>query len=185
MDSFDKFKKDLRYGEDSEILFCIYLIKNDLIINNLNLDYKYDIKAFSKKLDRHLFFELKTDKFVDKENDTGNMAIEIRYKKRPSGVSKTKADWFVYFFRNLKKENIWMIKCSDLKDLIKNNNFKKVMGGDNNASELVLIPRNNHKESFNVISYPFTKKEKNLAKLIYKLKLDYHLNSDKIKHMLK
>lgn len=55
MDSFDKFKKDLRYGEDSEILFCIYLIKNDLIINNLNLDYKYDIKAFSKKLDRHLF----------------------------------------------------------------------------------------------------------------------------------
>ena len=59
MDSFDKFKKDLRYGEDSEILFCIYLIKNDLIINNLNLDYKYDIKAFSKKLDRHLFFELK------------------------------------------------------------------------------------------------------------------------------
>ena len=58
------------------------------------------------------------------------------------------------------------------------------MGGDDNASELILIPRNNHKESFNVISYPFTEKEKNLAKLIHKLKLDYHLNSDKIKHIV-
>ena len=39
-----------------------------------------------------------------------------------------------------------MIKVDELKSLIKKNKFKIVKGGDNNNSQLVLIPRDKYKK---------------------------------------
>ena len=41
-----------------------------------------------------------------------------------------------------------MIRVKELKKLIEDNDFKVVMGGDDNQSELVLIPRKEHKKDF-------------------------------------
>ena len=41
-----------------------------------------------------------------------------------------------------------MIKVEDLKNMIKENSFPITMGGDDNNSQLVLIPREKFKEKF-------------------------------------
>jgi hypothetical protein len=102
---------------------------------------------FSEKRNEEVLFEVKTDVYP---NDTGNLAIEIRYKGKPSGISHTKADWFIYWYRDISFNNVWMIKVDDLKSLIKKSNFRIVNGGDGNQSQLVLIPRKEYKKYFKI-----------------------------------
>lgn len=141
------FEKDLKEGNSGEKIISMYLVCQGMKFISLNDDYKYDIKMFSYVKDREMLFEVKTDLY---EKDTGNMAIEIRYKGKPSGISHTKAEWFVYYYKHFPFNNLWMIKVDELKELIKNNNFKVVMGGDDNKSQLVLIPRNKFKKHFRI-----------------------------------
>lgn len=90
----------------------------DIYISDINtIEVKYDVKA----------------------QQTGNFAFEIRSHGIPSGLSTTKARWFVtvdtmkfYFFETVR-----------LKDYIRTNwkYMKKVMGGDDKSSQLVIIDR--------------------------------------------
>jgi len=141
------FQKDLKEGNNGEKIIVMYLICQGMDYKGLNNDYKYDIKMFSKKHKQDITFEVKTDVYPE---DTGNLAVEIRYKGKPSGVSHTEADWFVYWYRNISYQNVWMIKVDELKSLIKKNKFKIVKGGDNNNSQLVLIPRDKYKKFFRI-----------------------------------
>jgi hypothetical protein len=150
------FNKDLIKGNAGEKIIVMYLICQGMNYISLNDDFRYDIKMFSEKNNREMLFEVKTDVYPE---DTGNMAIEIRFKKNPSGISHTEAEWFVYYYRDLPFNNLWMIKVDKLKELIKNNNFQIIMGGDNNMSQLVLIPRNKFKEYFRIDTIKIKKDE--------------------------
>ena len=153
--NFDSdFNKDLKEGEMGEKVIVMYLVCQGMIYRGMNKDYKYDICMYSDKNEEEVFFEVKTDVYPE---DTGNMAIEIRYKGKPSGISKTEADWFIYLYRDLKFNNLWMIKVDDLKNLIKQNKFKRVNGGDSNKSELILIPRDKFKKHFRIDTINITK----------------------------
>tara|TARA_R110002020_G_scaffold144946_1_gene318148 strand:+ start:4218 stop:4706 length:489 start_codon:yes stop_codon:yes gene_type:complete len=147
MSSKNKFEKDLEQGNNGEKIIMMYLFCQGMKFVSFNDDYRYDIKMHSEKRNEEVLFEIKTDVYA---KDTGNIAIEIRYKGKPSGISHTEADWFIYWYRDIPFNNVWMIKVKDLKSLIKKSNFKIVNGGDDNQSQLVLIPRKKYKEYFKV-----------------------------------
>jgi hypothetical protein len=92
-------------------------------------------------------------KFDYISKNTANVGIEYEYNKKPSGIAKTKAlDWLhIYFY----KDNLvyTRVHSTELKAYIHNNwkCLKKVNAGDNDASKLVLI----NKEDF-INAFGFT-----------------------------
>ena len=76
---------------------------------------------------------------------TGNIAIEIRYKGSPSGLSSTNADWWVHILSDKGEiDTLFMFKVKRLRKkirrLVSRKEARIVMGGDNNDSEIVLVP---------------------------------------------
>ena len=76
---------------------------------------------------------------------TGNIAIEIRCSGKPSGLSTTESSTWIHLLAHKGQiEGGFLFKVGELKDKIKNlqkeGNLKMVMGGDNNASQMVLLP---------------------------------------------
>ena len=87
--------------------------------------------------------EIKTER--DKWKDTGNIAIEIRCNGKPSGLTTTEASAWVHLLSY--KDNIlggFILNVKKLKERIKELNEQKkvkiVMGGDDNMSQLDLVP---------------------------------------------
>ena len=94
--------------------------------------------------------EVKTERDIWKT--TGNIAVEIRYKNKPSGISTTGSSiWIHLLSDNNKIVGGYIFSVDYLKkkiiDLKEKGKLKLVRGGDFNASEMALIPRT---ELFNV-----------------------------------
>jgi hypothetical protein len=139
------FKKDIILGEEGEEFIKEFLIKKDFVFisdnknNNFDLIMSYEGREFK--------YEIKTDVLISKENDTGNLVVEFESRNKPSGISITKADYFVYFIPKLGE--IWNIRVDKLKELINKNNFKKVIGGDvGSNTKMYLIKREKFKNHF-------------------------------------
>ena len=120
----------------------------------------FDI-MFQNNKQNPVFFEVKTDLF-EKDWDkggTGNMAIEYKCRGKPSGIRTTMADWFAYYFPNLSKNHLWIIRMDKLKKLIKENNFKSVDAGetyydnDEKVAKCYLIPRFDFRGYFTVSTF--------------------------------
>ena len=115
---------------------------------NNNFDVDLDFGKLGEKHVQEIFendgrVEVKTER--DMWKTTGNIAIEIRYYGNPSGISTTEAKTWVHLLSyegNI--EGGFILRVSELKEkirrLFKRDEAKTVMGGDNNASELVLLP---------------------------------------------
>ena len=87
--------------------------------------------------------EVKTER--DKWKETGNLAIEIRYNGKPSGLSTTGASAWIHLLSY--KDDIvggFILNVKKLKERVKELNeqekVKIVMGGDDKMSQLVLVP---------------------------------------------
>ena len=121
----------------------------------LNTDYKknnFDVDLdFGKMGEYHALkifendgrVEVKTERDIWKT--TGNIAIEIRCYGKPSCLSTTEAKTWVHWLKDGDTYvGGFIFKVSDLKEkirkLFKENKARVVMGGDNNATELVLLP---------------------------------------------
>ena len=87
--------------------------------------------------------EVKTER--DKWNSTRNVAIELSCNNNLSGLNTTEADYWAHIL-TLKGDikGIILLPVAKLKEIVKfsvmDGNGKVVMGGDNNASEIALIP---------------------------------------------
>ena len=112
--------------------------------NKFDIDLKFG-QIYEEKI-RKIFagkIEVKAERDIWKR--TGNIAIEVRCYGKPSGLSVTEADWWIHLLTYEGKIEIgFMFKVPRLKQMIKNK-FKKdkvcmMYDGDNNQSELVLIP---------------------------------------------
>ena len=113
---------------------------------NFDIDLQFGL-IYEKRLKRLLKedgkIEVKTER--DTWATTGNIAVEIRFKGQPSGLAKTKADWWFHIL-TLDGEMVTMVcfpvdKLKQIvKELLDKKLVKKVMGGDNNDSELLLVP---------------------------------------------
>ena len=82
--------------------------------------------------------EVKTER--DKWAKTGNICIELESWGKPSGINATESDIWV---QNLVKDGRLiasiMIPTDVLRELIEELPSRTVMGGDNNASKLLLV----------------------------------------------
>ena len=113
---------------------------------NFDLDLNFG-QIYEEKV-RDIFegdgsIEVKTERDIWQK--TGNIAIEIRYRGKPSGISSTDAKWWIHILSNDNDiETALMFKVEKLKKKIKQmvmlGMAKVVIGGDNNNSEIVLLP---------------------------------------------
>ena len=111
-----------------------------------NSDFKYDLlvglEYEGKVADmlRNKKVEVKTDFIAHK---TGNIAIEFQSRGKPSGISITEADYYVYLIPFAPLSEIMIVaKVSELKKITRifgKQNGVKTMG-DSNTSKSVLIP---------------------------------------------
>ena len=87
--------------------------------------------------------EVKTER--DKWKDTGNIAIELTCRGEDSGIKVTEAEWWAHILSwkgDIK--SVILLPVDELKRIVRNSvkyrNGKIIMGGDDNASEIALIP---------------------------------------------
>ena len=123
--------------------------RNGAEIMPYNPDFDVDLK-FGEKFEGCLAdilnrgkVEVKTER--DLWADTGNIAVEIRYNSRPSGLSVTKADYWAHIMT--KDGDIKFIVILPVitlkrrvKHLLNTKQANIIRGGENDASELILIP---------------------------------------------
>ena len=113
---------------------------------NFDLDLNFG-QIYEEKV-RDIFegagsIEVKTERDIWQK--TGNIAIEIRYRGKPSGISSTDAKWWIHILSNDNDiETALMFKVEKLKKKIKQmvmlGMARIVVGGDNDNSEIVLLP---------------------------------------------
>ena len=110
-----KFDLDLKYGQDREQKVAALLDQDKSKI------------------------EVKTER--DWWAKTGNIAIEVECWGKPSGLSKTEADYWVHILSIGNEDYCKLIfDVPKLKQLIEKLDFKKsVSGGDHNASRMWLV----------------------------------------------
>ena len=115
-------------------------------MGNFDIDLNFG-QIYEEKI-RELFegegsIEVKTER--DIWADTGNIAIEIRSRGKPSGLSITEAKWWIQVFTVDKDVKFMlMFRVDKLRKAVKylyiNELAPKINGGDDNTSELILIP---------------------------------------------
>ena len=113
-----------------------------------NFDIDLDFGNANEEVIRRIFenngsIEVKTER--DKWLETGNLAIEIKYKGKPSGLSTTDAKWWIHVLTSggdMKYSFIFPVSVlrRKVKHIISEKKGCLVMGGDDNLSMLALIP---------------------------------------------
>jgi hypothetical protein len=108
---------------------------------NFDIDIEYGRQGENYLLDilETKRIEVKTDRIA---HITGNVAVEYRYKGRPSGISTTEADYWAFLLYDMT--TIIMVPTDKLKAIAREK-YKQdqiTLGGDENASEMILIPIN-------------------------------------------
>ena len=110
--------------------------------NKFDIDLSWG-QMFEKKLEdilRNKKIEVKTERDIWKVS--GNIAIEYQYKGRKSGIAVTQAEWWAHILQDnedikcillMPTEELKMVSTKQLLD-------KRVIGGDNNNSKMVLVP---------------------------------------------
>lgn len=156
------FRTDIKDGERGESIISDFLEGYGYKHLSDNKDYRYDLRMLTDK-NVETTFEVKTDVFcypertVIKEGvekiiprrDTGNMFIEKESRGKLSGISVTQASWFVMYFPYFKEA--WFIRVGDLRELIEENDFRVVTGGDPGSNTKgYLINRRNFRQHFKV-----------------------------------
>ena len=109
----------------------------DLKFGKLGEEFVRDMQVGNKKI------EVKTERDIWKT--TGNIAIELRYRGNPSGLSTTESSVWVHLLSyNGVIEGGFMFKVDLLKEKIKklhkSGDLKIAMGGDDNLSQMALLP---------------------------------------------
>ena len=109
----------------------------DLKFGKLGENFVNDIQNGNDKI------EVKTERDIWKT--TGNIAIEMRYRGNPSGISTTESSLWVHLLSYKGViEGGFMFKVDILKEKIKklhkSGGLKMVMGGDDNMSQMALLP---------------------------------------------
>jgi hypothetical protein len=108
---------------------------------NFDIDVEYGMRGENYLLDvlTTKRIEVKTDRIA---HITGNVAVEYKYKGRPSGISTTEADYWAFLLYDMT--TIIMVPTEKLKAIAREK-YKQdqiTLGGDENASEMILIPVN-------------------------------------------
>ena len=110
--------------------------------NKFDIDLSWG-QMFEKKLEdilRNKKIEVKTERDIWKVS--GDIAIEYQYKGRKSGIAVTQSEWWAHILQdNEDIKCILLMPTEELKRVARKHLLdKKVIGGDNNNSKMVLVP---------------------------------------------
>jgi len=122
---------------------------------NPRKNFEYDLEfgeLYEKKLLDILTnkkLEIKTERGINnkanKWNVTGNLFIEISYRGQPSGIRRTKSEYWMHLLEF--EGGLYcglMFPTKTLLNMVKKhyqkNKWRTVMGGDDNQSKGVLVP---------------------------------------------
>ena len=104
-------------------------------------DFKYDLEVGQVK--EKQLAEIFMNATIEVKNDlaahkTGNVFVEYESRNKPSGISKSKSDYYCFCFN----DSFHIIKTEKLKELCRKylNTKKDVLGGDENTSKGILLP---------------------------------------------
>ena len=128
-----KFQTQLKQGQKYELKSLEYLTY-DTYTHDTKYRKEYDLIIYDKG--KKIKVEVKSDR---QASHTDNMAIEFRCSEKPSGITSTEADLWVYFIVHKNRDECYIFPIEDLKNLIKG--CRKVRGGDFNRSEMYLLSK--------------------------------------------
>ncbi len=137
-----EFNKDIIEGKNVEIELKRLFEEKKHIVKFV--DEKNE-KFWDLEVDGKNTIEVKCDTY---SNISTNAAIEFLYKGHPSGISITKADFWVHKYM----DEFYVICVEDLRKLIKNNEFMIVNGGDDYLAKMYLIPSDIFLSNFKKLS---------------------------------
>jgi hypothetical protein len=146
---YEMFKEDLEQGQKDENYIIPYILehfKAELVDTNKDNKWDYRIKLQNGQV---LSFEQKSDwvcvppRFLGEKlirgKDTGNMAVEYECFDKPSGISVSKADFFVYWYRFLGL--VYIVPVSEVRWLMFNYDFPCEKMGKGFKAKGQLVPR--------------------------------------------
>jgi len=140
------FTKDLVFGKKYEEKATEYF-NYDTIEYAPNKCFKpYDFKTTYKGI--HTKVEVKADK---QTKDTGNICIEFRCSNKPSGITSTESNYYMYFV--VGTDDVYQVPTDDIRKMIKDNNFRTYRGGDYGRSEFYLIPKKHFEDYLVELEY--------------------------------
>jgi hypothetical protein len=148
------FNQDIIEGEQGEERITEWLCKNanGMLLSN-NKTNSHDVIIEFPTNQHQLWqgrktLEIKTDVLIKPKYDTGNMFIEFECRGKPSGISVSKADIFITYFKHLSE--VWVIPTNELKQLIESHSFRVVTNAGDRGSRTCgyLIPRMKYRQYF-------------------------------------
>jgi hypothetical protein len=131
------FHDDLRYGKKYEYKLLDLLGDWDEaeIGTDKDEDTDYDVKII--KDNTATTYEVKADRYGLK---TGNFCIEYQHRNKPSGILKSKADFYAIFLVDGSIEELYLIPLDVLKSSLEGNYFKSRLLGYMKQSTCLMIP---------------------------------------------
>lgn len=94
MNTWNKTKVD---GDNGEKAVAKYCESNGFEATRIPGDSNYDIQVRHPSTGQQWRVEVKNDQ---KALETGNVAIEVSHRGKPSGINTTSADWFINIVGN-------------------------------------------------------------------------------------
>lgn len=126
------FTEDLILGEQYQKLFLSMIEWDSSEIAQGNFK-PWDIRIQNKE--ELITFEVKADR---QSRRTGNVVIEFECNKKPSGITSSTADYWIYFI--IGSHQYYMIPREALLDMIKENKYQRIVkGGDGYRSNMYLF----------------------------------------------
>jgi hypothetical protein len=135
------FKTDLPNAEKVADVFESLLKKSGYTTVRAPNGYfpDWDIKAIQTVTDKSVTFEIKFDEM---SSDTGNIAIEYESRGKKSGISTTKATYWVQFFDN----TFHIVSVEALREKMLLLKHRDVVGGDPGSNtKMYLIKKDKFK----------------------------------------
>lgn len=129
----EEWIKTLEFGNKFELDALHYIPYVKYELSNTS---EYDIKSITKK-GKHNYYEVKSDRYIHKTN---NICIEYMSNGIYSGISKTKANYYIIFsIKNSVIEEVYKIPVKFIKKYIEKNTLKSIRCGYNKLSCCYLI----------------------------------------------
>ena len=142
-------KKETRNNQNESTMVANKLREYQALKYNKDNKFDVDLK-FGEKFEKSLAKMLSIDKVeIKTERDiwkkTGNIAIELASRGKLSGLNTTEAEWWAQVLTIKGEiEGVLIFPVKKLIKIVKKSVFKgegrMVMGGDDNTSEIALIP---------------------------------------------
>ena len=129
------FASDLKMGNEYEQKY-LTMIDYDSYEISKGCFKPYDIKVMNG--DITTTYEIKADRMTAR---TGNVVIEYKCNGKPSGITSSEADYWVYFI--VGTEEYIKIPTNVVRQFILDKKYtKKIKGGDGYRSHMYLFPKN-------------------------------------------